>query len=769
MSCKPKAKSLRAANGVELMNRFAKQNGTIHAADGLESVGTRAQDQFGSGQLTAPTISTPPVMNKDAARGMPTGGFSMAVPTGLQLRDGGDLRTGHGGSVPGTGEGDKIPAKYEPGEFVVSNDMLDAQPELRGHLRGLREGVLAAKGMTPEQADAKAVSGGGLRAVNAFGDFYDDMGEPLGQHAAGPAQKAPEQTRNFDAGMGQRARDAATQRSAARAQIASGATINANSPAARPTGVLSSVKSWGQAAKGYAGSAANAAKAVGPAAAAGGAGYAAASFAQDTGNPANGARGGYELPAAANQIPTGGYSPAPAAQPYNYFTDNDTGRNLKNLAGAVSILPGVSPLASGVRTGSNAARALGAAETFGAATAGGARAGMDTSVAAPTQAVPAEPNSYVDVNRRANARGLRIGDPSSSDLNDIHSNAMIENRNPGGKVTKIGNSYSGGNVSGEVSFQGADGNALRGRPGGGYMSSSAGDGEARLSEARASLRNPDGSSWSANDNAIMAANIRDGVDKYRGTSRDTQGAGVDKYANMPIKTAAAMRVADTQANTTLRSTEMNNETSLMGNKMTNAFNLGKFRVEQSNKDREYAQTQDQQQFKQRQEYDKDLTSKLEAFHVKKDKDTGNSIVDKDAVAASKAAVTSHIAGLIRAAQARGDTATVAELQRKGPSAMGEDGLQRLLTQLEVKRRTAGAHSSFNPFGGEYIESSNPADYDITGIEPGVLQDQYILRGGGRVPTRSIDFSGGGNAVLPNAMGDTRTTRFDSVKNLRNYQ
>lgn len=87
------------------------------------------------------------------------------------LRDGGDLRTGHGGHVPGTGEGDKIPAKYEPGEFVVSNDMLDAQPELRPHLSALREAVLAEKGMTPEQADARALNGGkGLRAINA-GDW----------------------------------------------------------------------------------------------------------------------------------------------------------------------------------------------------------------------------------------------------------------------------------------------------------------------------------------------------------------------------------------------------------------------------------------------------------------------------------------------------------------------------------------------------------------------------------------------------------------------
>ena len=75
----------------------------------------------------------------------------------LGLRMGGTLQTSMGGDVPGTGHGDKIPAKYEPGEFVVSNDMLKADPSLLPHLRELRKAVLAQKGMTPEQADAKAI------------------------------------------------------------------------------------------------------------------------------------------------------------------------------------------------------------------------------------------------------------------------------------------------------------------------------------------------------------------------------------------------------------------------------------------------------------------------------------------------------------------------------------------------------------------------------------------------------------------------------------
>ena len=58
---------------------------------------------------------------------------------------------------------------YEPGEFVVSNDMLDAAPSLRGELQGLRAHVLAKKGMTPAEADAKAVSlRGPVHALNGI-------------------------------------------------------------------------------------------------------------------------------------------------------------------------------------------------------------------------------------------------------------------------------------------------------------------------------------------------------------------------------------------------------------------------------------------------------------------------------------------------------------------------------------------------------------------------------------------------------------------------
>jgi hypothetical protein len=93
-------------------------------------------------------------------------------PRMLGLRDGGPspvYQDGMGGKVPGPAEGDKFNAKYEGGEIVVSNAMKEeAGPQLESYLHELREGVLAEKGMTPEEADAKAVSGKTLRAVDGI-------------------------------------------------------------------------------------------------------------------------------------------------------------------------------------------------------------------------------------------------------------------------------------------------------------------------------------------------------------------------------------------------------------------------------------------------------------------------------------------------------------------------------------------------------------------------------------------------------------------------
>lgn len=92
---------------------------------------------------------------------------------------------------------------------------------------------------------------------------------------------------------------------------------------------------------------------------------------------------------------------------------------------------------------------------------------------------------------------------------------------------------------------------------------------AAAAKTKATLTNPDRSTWSANDNAVMAANLRDGADPYRGTSRQPAGnPGQDEFSNMPIKMATALRQQKMQNENALKTTSLNNEVTREGNQLT---------------------------------------------------------------------------------------------------------------------------------------------------------------------------------------------------------
>ena len=146
----------------------------------------------------------------------------------------------------------------------------------------------------------------------------------------------------------------------------------------------------------------------------------------------------------------------------------------------------------------------------------------------PVEKAYADPSRKLDVNYGAGSAPAPAPAPATPnpELNDPTSNASILARNPGGAIRKVVQpngtvSYSGGNVTGaEAGFVGADGKPISGGPGGGFMVV---QGRSK-DEIDRTLTNPDGSRWSAADNQIMAANIRDGVHKYLGTSRDPRNA-----------------------------------------------------------------------------------------------------------------------------------------------------------------------------------------------------------------------------------------------------
>lgn len=218
-----------------------------------------------------------------------------------------------------------------------------------------------------------------------------------------------------------------------------------------------------------------------------------------------------ELDKRVAQIPTGG-NVAPVS---DGRSDTEFSRNVVNTAMA---LPGASPalgamssLARATPVISGAIQTLGGAGKSAVATAapyapivgGGIALQSASSPATNTTPTPVPTPAVAPVFNPASASPNTV---SSINPADEFSNASIAQRNPGGMVRKVDNSYSGGNVTGDVSFQGANGNALDGRPGGGFMVSKG-----------------SGSDAQAGDNAIMAANLRDGVPLTRGTSTGQAG------------------------------------------------------------------------------------------------------------------------------------------------------------------------------------------------------------------------------------------------------
>ena len=355
-------------------------------------------------------------------------------PAGIRFQD--------GGHVPGKGRGDKIPAKYEPGEFVVSNDMIDDNPGLREQLSGLRAETLAARGKTVEEADAKALNGGrrpSLRADNggtydpskgrdliARPNFIRPDGPPAYQpppQISGPAPgtslQVPPQRPNFT--MGGSEEVLGNSRPSSRINVGAEDVLPKSAPPPRaPTNALVRTADIGRngytpnfqmggrdpgvphplsaadaaaydaspegratkaqvlkETRGYfqgkpsAAAAPTVAAPAAPTPAANGSttlrrvasgvgntlmyggagvgGVLAAKGLRDVGAP----KGTAAVPgerqsgdsASSMQIPTGGNRPAPAAQPYNFWTDNEIGRNLGNAASAIAPLGGVATAA----------------------------------------------------------------------------------------------------------------------------------------------------------------------------------------------------------------------------------------------------------------------------------------------------------------------------------------------------------------------------------------------------------------------------------------
>ena len=481
-----------------------------------------------------------------------------------------------GGTVPGKGTGDKIPALYEPGEFVVSNDMLDAKPGLREQLHDLRGNVLAAKGKSVEQADAEAVSGGTLRAQSGMAPLLG-LDPAVANRAAESARQAAfeadtlakaklraetmtQQARSMppnsgppNAPPGYRAGQKFTNglKFASKVAPAVGAAIEAGDVydvAKDPNTTKIDVGT--QAAEGV--SKLAGATAGGLAGAAVGGPFA----------PLTGLVGGI----------AGYYAPELVTKGLRWATGHDTASPIDRVRAQESAkaatpaavpvttpaaVPVTTPAAVPVAAPTPAAQTLRGADgrqylpeavtdadrlrsdtlvnkAFGRDTKSGGKFSMDAGI----NTLRGDPNAMKQANEAWAMRGAGI-----QASRDAKGGLVLSNSTGPEKMQYVGRN---------------------GTPTARYEDTAQYDnGQTQLAAARATLRNPDGSTWSARDNAVMAANLRDGVDPYRGTSRqkNDEHAQMQALASSPVGTigrrGAMRRMAQIEQNqTTLRGQDL---------------------------------------------------------------------------------------------------------------------------------------------------------------------------------------------------------------------
>lgn len=694
--------------------------------------------------LSAGTTATP-LETKTYQHSSIPNSFMAAAP----MRHGGQLNMHGSGPVPGKGKGDKIPAKYEPGEFVVSNDMLKAEPQLRDHLHGLRAQVLAQKGMTPAMADARTMTPRGLRAELSYAGQNNgiDYVDPKFQRPGIPVPP-PYVLPAVDPATGAYLKSGAQ----AGPLQSTTTTVPAGTTPAAPTDYRTQVRDA------YSKMNPNLREPLVSAVKRGGG---------TLGSLARGAARYAPWLAAATD----------AADVVDVATDPKMrGRDTLTEVGSKAGKWGAATLA-GIGTTAATAPFLG---PF-----------------APLAGIGAGALTYYGTGKAIQgargAFGAETSDPSSRSNGIV--NQLINGSDEGQRTSVAPAAAAAAQPAAQPAASAAQpttkDDGISGRvnviP---AMSKEQIDQE---------LTNPDGSRWNATDNARMAANLRDGVDQYRGTSRgaaldvpqpgqlgyrgylaqkllqmqlDAQREGHQltyAAAMAPVKYAAIQRGLAAQL--------LNSTGGDYGKAMELALRSG---VDPShlqaamtaqtgfNTANQGLRTSEQNQ---REGAQASITKLLESTYAGPDGKP-----DQAKVAAARAAIASHLNQKINDIQTgmakypAGHEARVTgqekidELRTQGEAGMSPDMLQQILIGADAKQRALNNSSQWNPLQGTFKDSPEPNAYRVkrkikgSGLHP----DMYETNNGSMVPTRAYDYDNEGNMILPNMWGNHPTTRFQTI-------
>lgn len=213
-------------------------------------------------------------------------------------------------------------------------------------------------------------------------------------------------------------------------------------------------------------------------------------------------------------------------------------------------------------------------------------------------------------------------------------------------------------------------------------------------------------------------------------------------------------------------TEATNTASTTNARAANMLGMYNAQREQGNADRTFGagrvdaqNAQRKANLEERQSADKAFTDKLATFNTSTV--DGKPVVNNEAVAAHKMGITAYLADEVAKAEQAGRPDLAATLRSQGPAALSDQRLQQLLVSLSAKQANADNSSKWNPFRGARVDSDNPDQYAITGIEKNTLTpNMYIHANGARTPVGVLDNVDGSPLVnLTNAPTD----RYNIIK------
>lgn len=258
------------------------------------------------------------------------------------------------------------------------------------------------------------------------------------------------------------------------------------------------------------------------------------------------------------------------------------------------------------------------------------------------------------------------------------------------------------------------------------------------------------------DNAIRAANLRDGVDMERGIT-GSPDAEMRKLAMSPLGTPgrsfAQKQLSENAQNAiTLRGQDLTYGSAISGQQSTAKTAANAARIDQMNKDRtfqmdvaKFGEDQAKNNFDQRQKAQKDLHDEIGGMlptGLDGKPDMNNAARYATALNADLAAKQTQLQAKAKGGDAQA-AAALADLQKNGHAALGEGYKRTFINGMKVKDLAEQYHSGgTNPFGGTAV-MTDQAPNSLRKTKDGLFGfgETYADNLGNVIPARAVEGDG----------------------------